>query len=100
MTDKDFEGKTEDQVDLEMETGELEEDVYTEEGRENLVEDDEITTAEEGFMEGADDLGQQGKCANCGAALKEDNTVEKEMGGDVKWFCSDKCASDYEEDHS
>ena len=97
---KDFENKTEDQVDLEMETGKLEEDVYTEEGRENLVEDDEISVAEAGFMEGADDLGQQGKCANCGAAITEENTVEKEIDEDVKWFCSDKCVEEYQEKHS
>jgi hypothetical protein len=97
---KDFEDKTEDEVDQEMETGELEEDVYTEEGRENLVEDDEISTAEEGFMEGADDLGQQGKCANCGAMLDMENTVEKEVDGDIHWFCSDRCLEQYEKKHA
>ncbi|MFQ5475190.1 MAG: hypothetical protein ACE5DM_05105 [Candidatus Nanoarchaeia archaeon] len=78
--------------DLEMETGDAEEDVYTEEGREQLVEDDEISTAEEGFMEGAEGLGQQGKCAVCGAILTEDNTVERKVDGELKWFCSDKCS--------
>ncbi len=33
-------------------------DVYSEEGREDLVDGDEISPAEEGFMEGAHDGGQ------------------------------------------
>ena len=33
----------------------LEEDVYSEEGRESAVEDDEISAEEEGFMQGYDE---------------------------------------------
>jgi len=39
--------KTEEQISYEMEIGERNEDVYSEEGRENLVEDDEISPEEE-----------------------------------------------------
>ena len=42
-----------DTVELEMETGEKDEDVYTEEGRQKLQEDDEIEPWEEGFAKGA-----------------------------------------------
>ena len=37
----------------EMDLGEVDEDVYTEEGREKLVEDDEIEAGEEGYARGA-----------------------------------------------
>ena len=37
-------------------------DIYSEEGREDLVEDGEISPAEEGFMEGAEGNGQGAKC--------------------------------------
>jgi len=33
----------------------LEEDVYSEEGRDSAVEDDEISSEEEGFMKGYDE---------------------------------------------
>ena len=98
---KDFENKTEDQVELEMEVGELDEDVYTEEGREKLVEGDEISVAEEGFMEGAEGLGQKAKCVNCGAALlNEEQVVEEEIDDVVKWFCCSDCVDTYKKKHS
>ncbi len=42
----------EDKEKLEMETGEKDEDLETEEGREAQIDDDEISPAEEGFMQG------------------------------------------------
>ena len=42
-------------------------DLETEEGREEAAEDDELEPWEEGFIEGASREGQLGKCANCGA---------------------------------
>lgn len=78
---------------MEMEQGEREETVYDPEGREKLVEDGEISAEEEGFMEGAEDDGEQGKCANCGAALMDpEHTVEEEIDGEVWWCCSSECA--------
>jgi len=85
--------------DMEMEIGNAEEDVYSEEGRENLVEDGEIEPWEEGFMEGADMDGQKGKCANCGRVLFKDSTYEKEIDGKDMFFCSEKCIEKYEEKH-
>ena len=81
-----------------MESGEKEETVYDEQGRENLVEDDEISPTEAGFMEGAEDDGEQGKCANCGAALMDaEHTVETKIDGKTYWFCSDHCLEKYKE---
>ncbi len=69
-------------------------DVYSEEGRESLVEDDEISPEEEGFMEGANGGGQGAKCRRCGAILGDD-FIEKEIDGEIYRFCSDECAEKY-----
>lgn len=71
-------------------------DVYSEEGREKLVEDDEITPGEEGFMEGAHDDGQGAKCRKCGKPLL-DNFIEREIDGEIYRFCSERCATKFEE---
>jgi hypothetical protein len=92
--------KTEEEKKLDMEVGEKEEEVYSEEGREALVEDAEIEPWEEGFMEGAEGPGQQGKCRQCGAELlTKEGTVEKEIDGEVRFFCSNKCLEKYEQEH-
>jgi len=69
-------------------------DVYTEEGREELKDDDEVANWEEGFAQGAEGKGHLGVCAHCGEVLgdRQDAPVEKEYSGIVNVFCSDKCA--------
>ena len=78
----------------EMDTGKRDKDVYTEEGREALVEDDEVEAWEEAWSEGAEGKGSKGVCAHCGKPLsqEEDDVVEREIDGELAWFCSDKCA--------
>jgi len=84
-----------------MAEGTEDEDVYTDEGREALVEDGEISATEAGFMEGAEGDGQQGKCQKCGKAIPEtEDVVEKEIAGANKFFCSDGCVEEYEKEHS
>ncbi len=79
--------KTEEQISDEMDMGERNEDVYTEEGRENLVEDDEISPEEEGFMEGANASGQLGKDALTGEPLMDvEDVVEAEIEGRLYRF--------------
>jgi len=80
-----------------MELGKKDETVYDEAGRQKLVEDGEMSPEEAGFMEGAEDDGEQGKCAYCGAAIFKDNTVESRLDGKVFWFCSDEHATKYKE---
>jgi len=76
-------------------------DVYESEGRENLVEDDEMSAEEEGFLQGAEGLGQDAKCRKCGKILMEaDDVIEKEIKGEVLRFCSEECEQQYEEEHS
>ena len=84
-----------------MAKGLEDQDVYSDEGREALVEGDEISAGEAGFMEGAEGDGQQGKCQSCGKALlSAEETFEKEIDGDGKFFCSDECVEEYEKKHA
>ncbi len=90
--------ESKDELREEMESGEKDETVYDETGREKLVEDGEISPEEEGFMEGAEDDGEQGKCANCGAALLDaEHTVETKIDGKQHFFCSEHCLDKYRE---
>lgn len=73
-------------------------DIYSEEGREDLVDSDEISPAEEGFMAGADGDGQGAKCRKCGNILMDD-FIEKKIGDEICRFCSDECADKYSEKH-
>jgi adenine-specific DNA methylase len=94
-------GKSADKVETEMESGKADEDVYTEEGREKLVEDGEISETEAGFMEGAEDRGEQTSCAYCGAMISEDkkNIIERNIDGEIKLFCSEDHAEKYSQKH-
>jgi hypothetical protein len=85
--------KTSEEAKDEMETGEKEEDVYSEEGREKLEEDAEIDNWEEGFMEGAEHKGEQAMCAHCRKVLdqEKEEVFEQEVNGRVIWFCSEEC---------
>lgn len=91
--------KTPEEIELEMEEGKKEEEVYSEEGREKLIEGDEIEDWEEGFMEGAEGRGEQASCAYCGKLIGEDkeNIFEREFDGEIKWFCSEEHAEKYAE---
>ena len=44
--------KTKERIEEEIESGDREEDIYTEEGAEVAEDDDSITNEEEGFMKG------------------------------------------------
>ena len=80
----------------EMESGEKDEDVYSEEGREKLVEDDEISPEEEGFMEGAAHTGQLGKDALTGEPLMDiEDVVETEIDGKIYRFVSEENAEKF-----
>src|SRR3989344_9599216 len=91
-TREDIEDKeTEEQLKEEMKEGELDEDVYSDEGTKLLVDDDEITDLEEGFMEGYREAshgkGHLAKCSQCGRIVT-DKFVEIQKEHDVFRFCS------------
>lgn len=83
--------KTKEKIEEEIESGDKEEDIYTEEGREVAEDDDTITNEEEGFMKGYDEGDRAVKCANCKKILEED-FIEEEVDGESYHFCSERCA--------
>lgn len=92
--ESDEEGTAEDK-ELKMHSGEKDADVYTEEGREELEEEEgEIAPWEEAFAKGATGKGSMGNCEKCGKPLPHDESkiVEREYRGETYWFCCEKCA--------
>jgi len=68
--------------------------IYSEEGRKNQIEEDEITDADEGFMKGYEEGEKMAKCPICREAL-DDDFVEKEIDGEIYRFCSDEHAEEF-----
>lgn len=70
-------------------------DIYEEKGVEKQLEDDEITSAEAGFMEGYDNP----KLLQCHECKEKDfdleHAIEKEVDGTIYVFCSEKCANNF-----
>lgn len=85
------------EIEAEMEHGDKEEDVYSEEGREKLVEDGEIENWEEGFMQGASGGGQLAKDALTGEPLMGEETVELEIEGKKYRFVNSENAEKFRE---
>lgn len=77
-----------------IQAGEQDADIYTEEGREDLEDSDELAPWEEGFSEGAEGSADKAVCAQCGSVLgdREGKSVEREIKGVIVTFCSEKCA--------
>ena len=83
---------------LAMTVGDEDEDIYTEEGRKKLEEDDEIEPWEEGVMAGASGLGQLGKDALSGKPIMDaDEVIEMELDGKLYRFVSAKNAEKFRE---
>ena len=85
--------ETSDEVSESMRVSEKDVDVYTEEGREELVEADEISAGEEGFSEGAENS-ELAHCAACGSVMGQDEKkVVEQVRNHVQYvFCSQACA--------
>ncbi len=90
---------TDEKIIQQMEEGTKDEDVYSEEGQEQLVADDEITDIEEGIMQGYNQ--DEATCANCNKVLIDENIVEEDLEGKHFRFCCEDCARNFEvrEDH-
>ncbi|MFH1331992.1 MAG: hypothetical protein ABIH63_01780 [archaeon] len=87
--------KTKEQKKKEIESGEAEENIYSEEGREEMFEeDDELTDIDEGFMKGYEEGAKSAKCPVCGQVVEYD-FVEREIDDDVYRFCSEEHADLY-----
>jgi len=72
-------------------------DYYDKEDDEKMLEDDEMTAAETGFMEGYESKDLI-KCCNCKKACDLEKAVEREVDGEAKMFCSEECADEFKED--
>ena len=70
-------------------------DIYSEEVREDLVEGDGMSPAEEGFMAGAHGGGQGAKCRKCGKPLADDFIERRSDDNEIYRFCSDECCESY-----
>lgn len=86
-----------DERELRMKKGDADEDVYSEEGRELLEEDDEIETWEQGFIEGEEEGGQLGKDALTGAPLMGDKVIQVKIKGRLYRFANEKNAKKFRE---
>ena len=89
--------ETSDEKKMKMKLGEEDEDIYTQEGQEEEVEEDEIEPWEAGFMKGASGAGQLGKDALTGKPLVGRNIIEAEMGGKLYRFMSETNAQKFKE---
>jgi hypothetical protein len=98
IEDTDERPESKDEKRKEMEEGELDEDAYSEAGREKLVEDDEMEDWEAGFSKGAEEGGRDAKCRYCGKIIIEkDGVIERKVDGELCFFCSDEHAEKYAE---
>ena len=71
--------------------------IYSEEEREELMEDeDEITDIDEGFMKGYNESPDKLRCASCKIKLDGHETIEKEVKGKEYRFCSQHCLTEFE----
>ena len=89
--------KSQEDIIKEMETGDLDEDIYTDEGRDLAEDDDKISEVVAGFMEGYKEGEKIAKCPTCKQVLSDDpeDIVEEEINGDTYRFCSERCAEVY-----
>lgn len=86
-----------DERELRMKKGDADEDVYSQEGRELLEEDDELETWEQGFIEGEEEGGQLGKDALTGVPLIGDKVIQVKFKGRIYRFANEKNAKKFRE---
>ena len=83
-----------------MEEGQFEADVYTEEGAQELVDNDEIDASEAGFMEGYENT-DLAYCDNCGKNITDAKEAIEEVINDKKHiFCCRACRDEYDKKHN
>jgi len=70
--------------------------IYSEDGRAELVDDDEITDVDEGFMKGYDAATESGKCSSCKTLLEGHEVITKEVKRKKYKFCSQHCLTEFE----
>ncbi len=95
MADAHKHKKTLEEEKREMDEGDVEEEVYSEAAREDMMEDeDEITDLDEGFMKGYDEGAKMAKCPVCNKVIEKD-FVEREIDNETYRFCSEEHAEKF-----
>ena len=75
-------------------------DIYSGNSRSELVEDDEMSPEEEGFMEGFEGDQRSIACAQCKKIIIDpDDAIEVEINNEVYLFCSDECYQEFKKFH-
>lgn len=85
-----------DEIEISMHIGDKDVDVYSEEGLDEEIKNDEIAPWEQGFMEGELHGGNLGECHLCGKILDQEEVYERELNGIKRFFCSKNCIEDAE----
>jgi endogenous inhibitor of DNA gyrase (YacG/DUF329 family) len=92
--------KTLEEEEKEIKEGNIEEEVYSEAGREEMTEDeDEMSDLDEGFMKGYDEGSKMVKCPACGKIIEKD-FVEREINDEIYRFCCEDHAEKYAKSHA
>jgi hypothetical protein len=58
---------------------------------------EELDPEQEAFMSGYTEDEKIEECAECGAAIRPDKKVVREINGETLVFCSEECAKEFEE---
>ncbi len=82
--------------DQDFETEDKKADIYDEEGRDELEQNDEINEVEEGFVEGFEEGEHEAVCAECSSVLVGSDFIEETLDGKNYRFCSEECATAFE----
>lgn len=69
-------------------------DIYSDEAREGMMEDDEIDAIEEGFTQGYEAEDRLTRCALCHVILTDD-FIEEDIDGEIYRFCCEEHAEEY-----
>tara|TARA_Y100000310_G_C20486944_1_gene717330 strand:- start:75 stop:344 length:270 start_codon:yes stop_codon:yes gene_type:complete len=64
---------------------------------EQMLDQDGLDSAEEGFMKGYSEDDEVIECSECGSAVSDEKKIVKEIEGEKVTFCSETCAKEYEE---
>jgi len=100
MEDKHKHEPTIEEERKEIDEGDAESNMYSEAGREDLMEDeDEITDLDEGFMKGYEEGEKMARCPVCGKVIEFD-FVEREIDGEMYRFCSEEHAEKFAKEHT
>ncbi len=73
----------------------VDDDMESEEAREELVDSGALSPGEEGFLQGASGGGQGAKCRKCGKVLDDDFIERRDDENEICRFCSDECSEKY-----